>query len=213
MADDDLKKIIKDRNPSWTDEDIDLWGESSDFWATENYRNSARWSLRLSNKLFGQHHYPNNRFFIDFFGVFGEVRSFLNSKAQAFKDLGFGESDEDIRKGISKLSNEAMREHLYELLRAWNLIEKLSASISDDELFLIEYLRHRYCHPTLTGYSVQIVGRKGSKQLATMKYERLKSLNKTNVEQLKKDLTGKMLPLSGELRRLSFMLAHLGGGH
>jgi hypothetical protein len=79
---------------------------------------------------------------------------------------------------------------------------------SDDEKFLLRFVRHRHCHVTLSNFAVRIAGTGDDAKFKTANWERLVQLSKvTTIAALRKSLIVKLKVHETNLERLRARIA------
>ena len=201
-----IRKTIKERRPGTTDEEIDLLDSSSTYWGSENYRAAAAWT-ELSLQLLGNpEHLSNPPAFINLNGLLDDIPKFLKDKAKIFSM--FGVTDDAAAKAfIATNTDDRMREHFALLWESSQAAASIRSAVSDDDMFMLGFLRHRYCHPILSGYSVKIDGLLGNNKFKVEKWKRLLELgSKTKEDDFKIGIVDKLKPCKGRLERLVMQL-------
>lgn len=204
-----IRKTLKERRPGTTDEEIDLLDSSSAYWGSENYRASAVWVQESLQLLDDPLHLPNSLAFINLHGLIVEIPKFLKKKAKIFSTLGI--TDDAAVKGFIATNTDArMREHFTLLWESNQTGDSIQSVVSDDDQFMLGFIRHRYCHPILSDYSVKIDGLLGNSKFKVEKWKRLLDLgSKTKEDEFKIGIIEKLKPIRGNLELLIVQLHKL----
>lgn len=197
-----IRKTIKERRPGTTEEELDLLDSSSAYWGAENYRAAAIWSLVSNQLLDDPKHLPNSLAFINLNGLLDDIPKFLKDKAKVFSMFGITD-DVAANAFISTNTNEQMRDHFQLLWDSSRNAAFIRSVFSDDELFVLSFLRHRYCHPILSAYSVKIDGLLGDSKFKVAKWKRLLELGaETKEEEFKLGVIAKLKPVQTNITTL-----------
>lgn len=101
-------------------------------------------------------------------------------------------------------------------MRVWqakNLIELIRKDFTDDEKFLLRFIRHRHSHVTLSNFAVRIEANGNDMKYKTANWERLVKLSKTTtVVALRKSLVDKLTAHQDNLARLRALITPAPGG-
>lgn len=176
-----IRKTIKTRRPETTDKEIDLLSSSSTYWGSENYRSAATWigcSLELLDDPVNA---PNAGTFINLNGLLHDIPKFLKYKAKIFSLLGIDDNAK-VAAFIETNKDDRMRKHFELLWSSYRSAQGLREPLSENDLFMLAFYRHRYCHPILTKYSVRIDGHLGTSKFKIEKWKRLLELGTVNKE-------------------------------
>lgn len=201
-----IRKTIKDRRPGTTDKELDLLDSSSTYWGSENYRASQAWIEVSLLLLHDPAHLPNALAFVNLNGLLDDIPKFLKDKAKSFSMFGLTDDVAAIA-FIATITHEQMREHLTLLWESNKTATSIRSTVSEDDLFILGFLRHRYCHPILSGYSVKIDGLLGNSKFKVEKWKRLIEIgSKTKEDDFKIGIIEKLKPNKGTLERLAGQL-------
>lgn len=201
--------MIKNKFPDIPEDNIDLHTDSSYYWGPENYGNASDWVMKTILIIRNPDVIPNEFLFTNFFGIIddNELVCFLKEKTvKVFETLKIREPD--ISTFIASTTNPEIREHLQRVYEAKNLIEAIRKDFSEDEKFMLRFIRHRYCHITLSNFAVKIDGEGDDIKFRTSNWERLVRLSKTNtISSFRASLINKLKIHEDRLARLNYLIS------
>lgn len=212
MSDDQFKQNVKDliksKFPHVADEDIDLHHDSSFYWGPENYSNAAEWVMKTLLIIRNPDQFHNEYLFTNFFGVIddSELAHFLKGKTTKVFKL-FSMDETAAVAFIAAITDKPMREHMERIWEAKNLVEAIRQDFSEDEKFLLRFIRHRYCHITLSRFGVRIEGENDEFEFKTANWTKLVELSKTKtVSSFRAELIDKLKIHESSLERLHYLI-------
>jgi hypothetical protein len=213
MTDDEFQKavkaLVKARRPDLKDEDIDLHHKSSMYWGAENLALAAEWIGRTIEILQNPNHYSNRDLFLNFFGILdpSELAKYLKGRTDTtFRLLKL--KDEEVPAFIESNNDPETREFYRRVWDARNLIELIRKDFSDEEEFILRFLRHRHAHITLSEFGVRIDGKDDDAKFRTANWKRLTELSATTTStKFRTDITAKLRAHSANLNSLKKMIA------
>jgi hypothetical protein len=203
------RALIKEKIPNTPDEHIELHQDSSYYWGPENFSQVSDWLRTTIEILENPNNFSNRDLFINFFGVIdpSELPSFMNEKAVgSLSALGYNE--QQARTAIATSTDLELKQYFQLIWEAKDLFEPIQFQFSEDDLFLLRFLRHRNCHITLSKFSVKIEGVGEDAIFKTANWERLVRLSEsTAVITFRESLITRLLPDLEGLRRIQFLLS------
>lgn len=201
-----IRKTLKERRPGTTDEEIDLLDSSSSYWGSENYRAASVWTAVSIQLLDAPTHLATSLAFVNLNGLLDDIPKFLKEKAKIFSMFGIVD-DAAARVFIATNTDDQMREHFALLWEVNQTAALVRSMVSDDDMFILGFLRHRYCHPILSGYSVKIDGFLGTSKFKVEKWKRLLDLgSETKEDEFKLSIIEKLKPTKNKLECLRSQL-------
>jgi hypothetical protein len=203
------KEIIKAKKPGVKDSEIDLHQGSAFYWGAENFAQASDWIIQTIKILSTPDKVSNRDLFINFFGILddSELSFFLREKtSKTFELLGVKEAE--IPSFISSNKNNETREFLQRVWDAKNLIEIIRNDFTEDEKFLLRFLRHRHCHVTLSNFGVRLEGKGEDVKIKTANWQRLTKLAESkSVSDIRRTLLEKLSRHTESLSRLQYLIA------
>lgn len=197
-----IRNTIKQRRPGTTEEELDLLDSSSSYWGAENYQASAIWSATSLRLIEDPKHLPNSLIFINLNGLLEDIPKFLKDKAKIFSMFGITD-DDSANAFIATNTNQEMREHFQLLWDSSRNSAAIRSFFTEDDLFMLNFMRHRYCHPILSGYSVKIDGLLGDSKFKVEKWKRLIELGSiTKEEVFKLEIIAKLKTIRTKIETL-----------
>ncbi len=204
-----FRNSMKNKRPKTTDEELDLLGSSSSYWESENYRSAAAWCATSWDLIADSTQSSNSIIFVNLHGLLDEIPKFLKDKAKIFSR--FDITDDDAANAFIATSTDDIIKNRFQLLWDSNRTSaKIRELCSDDDLFVLGFLRHRYSHPILSGYSVKIEGPLGDSKFKVANWKKLKNLgSNTKEEEFKLRMIKKLLPVKPDIKTLVLQLQKL----
>lgn len=209
--DETVRKIIKKNNPKTTDAEIGAWSESTHYWEAENFRSAARWVLSAMAAVRTPASLSIDRTFVRLWGAIVEVHYLLRDKAEPHRNL-LGVSEADMIAALQTNRDRETREFLINLWNAYIVSREIFNALSDDDRFLLGFLRHRVCHPVLSDYKAKLSGKVPQTKIKTEKWERLKKLgDRVKQDKFKAEMIEKLRPHLNHFAGLIMLLRQCAG--
>lgn len=204
----ETKKLVKNKIPDVKDSVLDLHHDSAFYWGPQNLKSTSDWISQTIQILEHPELHGNREAFINFFGIIDdtELFSFLREKALLPYEL-MGIERDQIQEFIAKNQNVEIRNYLTRIWDAFLLVEQLRKEFSDDERFMLRFIRHRFCHVRLSNFSVKIEGMAEEAKFKTNNWERLVELSQTHtVSGLRKLFNEKLSAAKDQLVQIAKLI-------
>lgn len=190
------KRLIKEHAPHIPEDQIDLHQSSALYWGPENFSQVSDWLGTTTKILDEPEKFSNREVFVNFFGLIddSELAAFIRQKAVgSFAVLGF--SEEQARDLVNAQGDDDTKKYFQLIWQAKEHFQQVHNLFSEDEKFLLRFLRHRGSHITLSKFSVRIEGQGENMKFQTTNWERLLKLSEVfTVQTFREVLLKKLVP-------------------
>jgi hypothetical protein len=167
-----LKKLIKIVKKRYTAEEFEQIWESDGIWIPQNTLSCYAWISEFNEFL---QQSSSDYFFLKLYEILDLAKT--ECSAELFLIMRDNPDFADLRN--PETWKTIPHQYMGVRFQATRILECIRSLFSDDELFLLKYLRNREAHPQLSGYQVSsrhIGSSKTSRMMRANEYERFKRL-------------------------------------
>jgi hypothetical protein len=158
MTDRRLEEILFKKLPQKQHDKIEAYSESTYYWARRNDISMRAWAQETQDLLKqNEENIDVRKFITNLFGLVEDIHKHLLGKVNSLMKMYESKSNAELQIEISKSSQDpSMKHYCLSMIEAYEIVDKIRKSFSEDDLFKLGFFRHVCSHPLLTGYATKL---------------------------------------------------------